>query len=122
MAARDASARRRAVGDTMMRGREFRLAMAVIVAAAMFGARGAAAGAPIEAPKTKPNVMNAYASAGPYGEYFNGPFTSVTICESGTSTCQTIHGVLVDTGSSGLRIFGTLNQLKLTPLTASDGS
>lgn len=34
----------------------------------------------------------------------NAPFVSVTLCHPGTSTCQTIDHVLVDTGSYGLRI------------------
>lgn len=37
--------------------------------------------------------------------YANGAFTSVTICVPGSTTqCQTIDGILVDTGSFGLRI------------------
>jgi hypothetical protein len=39
--------------------------------------------------------------------YPNGAFTSVTICNPGTATCQTIGGILVDTGSFGLRILST---------------
>ncbi|HXX57758.1 MAG TPA: DUF3443 domain-containing protein [Thermodesulfovibrionales bacterium] len=35
----------------------------------------------------------------------NTPCVSVTICSPGTSVCQTISNVLVDTGSFGLRIF-----------------
>ncbi|SDR38148.1 Protein of unknown function [Paraburkholderia fungorum] len=39
----------------------------------------------------------------------NMPFVSVTICAPGTSTCQTIDHMLVDTGSWGVRVFA--NQL-----------
>jgi hypothetical protein len=39
--------------------------------------------------------------------YPNGAFTSVTICNPGTTTCQTIDGILVDTGSFGLRILSS---------------
>ncbi len=35
----------------------------------------------------------------------NVAFVSVTLCAPGTSTCQTIDHVQVDTGSVGLRIF-----------------
>src|ERR1700733_14066190 len=31
--------------------------------------------------------------------YPNGAFTTVTICNPGTTTCQAIDGILVDTGS-----------------------
>jgi hypothetical protein len=34
----------------------------------------------------------------------NGAFTSLVICNPGTTTCQTLDGILVDTGSYGLRI------------------
>jgi hypothetical protein len=37
--------------------------------------------------------------------FANEPCTQVTICQPGTSNCQTVTDVLVDTGSSGLRIF-----------------
>jgi hypothetical protein len=38
--------------------------------------------------------------------YLNKPCVSVTVCGTdGTSTCQTITDILLDTGSSGLRIF-----------------
>lgn len=37
----------------------------------------------------------------------NMPAVSVTICAPGTSNCQTISNVLVDTGSYGLRIVGS---------------
>ena len=38
-------------------------------------------------------------------QYFNEPCVSVTVCVPGTSTCQTIDHLLLDTGSTGLRIF-----------------
>jgi len=41
------------------------------------------------------------------------PCTQITICQPGTSTCQTISDILVDTGSSGLRIFATAITLPL---------
>jgi hypothetical protein len=37
----------------------------------------------------------------------NIPVTSVTVCSPGTSTCATIGGILVDAGSSGLRILSS---------------
>jgi len=38
----------------------------------------------------------------------NAPYTSVTVCMPGTSTCQTIDHVLVDTGSFGLRLMSSV--------------
>jgi hypothetical protein len=37
----------------------------------------------------------------------NVPYVSVTVCRPGTTTCQTIDHVLVDTGSYGLRLLST---------------
>ena len=37
-------------------------------------------------------------NGGPLGNYTNGAFVSVNVCVPGTSTCQTIDDVLVDTG------------------------
>jgi hypothetical protein len=43
----------------------------------------------------------------------NAPCTQVTICQPRTSNCQTIADVLVDTGSSGLRIFASAVRIPL---------
>jgi len=45
--------------------------------------------------------------------YVNEPCVSVTICQHGTAICQTIDNVLLDTGSTGLRLFGSLVSLTL---------
>lgn len=52
------------------------------------------------------NVAPVVVDSGPAGVngVINVPFVSVTLCAPGTSTCQTIDHVLVDTGSYGLRI------------------
>jgi len=121
----------------MMRRRGFKLAAALVAMLLLGAARGPSRsqatdasqlGAPelppvavTTATTVQPNVMKANVWAGPYGTYFNGPFTSVTICQSGTTTCQTIGGILIDTGSSGLRIFGQVNHLKLPTETTDKG-
>jgi Protein of unknown function (DUF3443) len=51
----------------------------------------------------------------------NGLFTDVTICVSGTSTCQDIPNVLVDTGSEGLRLLSSQVTLTLPVTTDSSG-
>lgn len=45
---------------------------------------------------------------GPTNGAFNIPYVSVTICVPGTTTCQTIDHVTVDTGSYGLRILSSV--------------
>ena len=54
------------------------------------------------------NVALVFVDSGPAGasNIINVPFVSVTLCRPGTSTCQTIDHVLLDTGSFGLRIIG----------------
>ena len=61
-------------------------------------------------PPNGTNVAAVVVDAGPRGAngspvgYVNGLFTTVTVCIPGTSTCQDIDHVLVDTGSAGLRL------------------
>lgn len=53
----------------------------------------------------------------------NAPFVSVTVCQPGTTTCQTIDHVLVDTGSYGLRLLAPLNgALALPAVTTASGA
>ena len=56
------------------------------------------------------------------GGYPNKPCVSVTICSPGTSNCQTIDNILLDTGASGLRIFKSLLTVSLTQATSGSGS
>lgn len=50
-------------------------------------------------------VNGALCSAVTSSNYLNKPCVSVTVCTHGTSTCDTINDILLDTGSYGLRIF-----------------
>jgi hypothetical protein len=69
------------------------------------------------------NVQSIVVNAGPTGDYFNGAFTSVTICAPGQSAgCQTIDGVLVDTGSTGLRVLSSALTITLTQQAGSSGA
>ena len=68
------------------------------------------------------NVLLVQVTPGPTNSFANGLFTSVTLCEPGTSTCQTIPDVLVDTGSSGLRILASQLSLSLPRFAGSDGA
>jgi hypothetical protein len=55
------------------------------------------------------NTLPIAVDGGPVADtiYPDGAFTSVTLCNPGTTTCQTIGGILVDTGSFGLRILSS---------------
>jgi len=71
---------------------------------------------------TTMNFQSIVVNAGPANDYLNGVFTTVTVCAAGQSTCQTIDGVLVDTGSTGVRILASrLAGLSLSPQTDGSG-
>jgi hypothetical protein len=72
--------------------------------------------------KSDANVQAITVNSGPSGNYANGAFTSVTVCVPGTSTCQTIDGVLVDTGSAGLRILSSALTISLPQQKAPNGN
>jgi hypothetical protein len=61
-------------------------------------------------------------NANPPSIYANGAFASVQICVPGTSTCQTIDNVLVDTGSFGLRLLASQVTITLPVITDSSGA
>lgn len=69
-----------------------------------------------------PNVAQLTVNGGPIGGYVNGAFTSVQVCVPGTSNCQTISGILVDTGSVGLRILSSALTVSLPQQNGSDGN
>lgn len=57
------------------------------------------------------------------GTNVNIPCTTVKVCTPGTSTCQSISDILVDTGSSGLRVFSSvLSSVTPTPITDTSGN
>lgn len=60
------------------------------------------------------NVQPITVNGGPTSNYANGLFTSVTVCAPSSSTCQTIDGILVDTGSYGLRVLSSAGGGALT--------
>jgi len=51
-----------------------------------------------------PNVMPVVVDRGVNGNAINSPYVTVTVCQPGTQICQDIDHVLVDTGSTGLRL------------------
>ncbi|HUC54744.1 MAG TPA: DUF3443 domain-containing protein [Candidatus Cybelea sp.] len=68
------------------------------------------------------NVQAITVNAGPAGGYVDGAFTSVMVCVPGsTASCQTVSGILVDTGSSGLRILSSALTISPPQQTASNG-
>lgn len=73
------------------------------------------------------NVQPVVVDAGPVGlnpPSINEGFVTVTVCIPGTSTCQTIDHILVDTGSSGLRLLSSAGggELNIALPQANDSS
>jgi hypothetical protein len=68
------------------------------------------------------NVQAIAVGSGPAGQWPNMVTTSVTICVPGTSNCQTIANVQVDTGSSGLRLLASAINLPLPSVTSDSGT
>jgi hypothetical protein len=67
-------------------------------------------------------VNGSLCSAATSANYFNKPCVSVTICNPGTSTCQTVNDILLDTGSYGLRVFNSaITGLTLTQASSGSG-
>jgi hypothetical protein len=74
------------------------------------GGSGNGSGAP-----TAPNVAPLIVDDGPAGAggAADVPFVSVTLCVPGTTTCQVIDHVSVDTGSSGMRVLQSVLTIPL---------
>jgi hypothetical protein len=93
-----------------------------LFALSMITACGGGSGSHQTITTSGPNVQTITVNAGPDNDYVNGAFTSVVVCVPGTSNCQTIAGILVDTGSFGLRIVSSQFSLSLPQQTATDGN
>jgi hypothetical protein len=68
------------------------------------------------------NVVSVIVNGGPMNNSTNTLFTTVTVCVPGTSTCQTIDDIQVDTGSYGLRLLSQALMLTLPVVTAANGN
>jgi hypothetical protein len=69
---------------------------------------------------TVSNEVAASVNLGPADNSTDMLFISVTVCVPGTSTCQTIPDVQVDTGSEGLRILSSALSISLPSMTQSE--
>ncbi|MGB6553561.1 MAG: DUF3443 family protein, partial [Candidatus Binataceae bacterium] len=66
---------------------------------------------------TMGNALPMSVNPGPYGTV-DMPFVSLKICATGTANCTTVNNILVDTGSFGLRIYGSqISGLGIAPNT-----
>jgi len=99
----------------MMRGHGWCILLGISLLAGCGGSGSGGSGSSgnISAANSSPSASNVVAlsvDSGPAaanGGTFNIPYVSVTICQAGTSNCAAIDHVLVDTGSTGLRLFAS---------------
>jgi hypothetical protein len=68
------------------------------------------------------NVVSVSVSGGPGNNALNILYTTVTVCLPGTSNCQAIDNIQVDTGSYGLRILAPVLTLTFSVVKLSSGS
>jgi len=101
------------------------LLISLVVGVLIFlAACGGNSSTPVGVPTPPPagqNIQPITVDGGPAGNYANGAFVSVNVCVPGTSSCQTIDHVLVDTGSFGLRLLASAVTVSL-PVLTSNGS
>lgn len=91
---------------------------ALVMILAGCGGSAAVAPTPVTVNNTLPLVVDAGPSLnGQTVGFDNSLYTSVSICNPGSGTCQTIDHILVDTGSSGLRILSSAVGLSLPYVT-----
>ncbi|MGH9394923.1 MAG: DUF3443 family protein, partial [Terriglobales bacterium] len=88
---------------------------AVALLAAALALAGCGGGGGNNTPPPINNTLPVVTNLGVNNDFANGLFASVTVCVPGTSTCQTINNVLVDTGSFGLRLLASQVNLPLPP-------
>jgi hypothetical protein len=86
------------------------------------GGGGGASVVATPAPSNPSNVVSVIVDAGPNNSSVNTLYTTVTVCVPGTTSCQTIDYIQVDTGSNGLRLLAPVLTLNLPGTTASDGN
>ncbi|MDB5958129.1 DUF3443 domain-containing protein [Ramlibacter sp.] len=69
------------------------------------------------------NQLDIRVDAGTDGRSVNSPYVTVTVCQPGTASCQTIDHVLLDTGSFGLRLAASaVTGVTLPQVAAPNGS
>ena len=99
-------------------------AVLMVLAVSIISACGGGGSTSSSNQTTPNNIVPVTVDLGPSGNDINQLFASVTLCQPGsTSQCQTIDHVMVDTGSTGLRVFSTAIAPALNPgrVTGSSG-
>jgi hypothetical protein len=95
--------------------------LVVLSAFAVLAACGGGGGGSSTTPPAGNNVQAISVNGGPAPgvNYSDAAFTSVTVCVPGSTSCTTVDGVLVDTGSVGLRLLASAVSVTLPQLAGS---
>lgn len=116
--------------NVLIRVAALALATVLLTACGGGGGSGPVQSAPslngLPTPPAVSNLLNVTVDTGPSGSGYNVNrlYATVSICAPGSSTrCQTIDHVLVDTGSTGLRLLSSVmaSDLNLSRLTGGAG-
>lgn len=97
----------------------------VALVAILAAACGGGGSGPTPNPAEGDNVLSVTVDSGPNGNAVNALYATVTICQPGSaSNCQAIDHVLVDTGSTGLRLLHSVMDagLNLNRTTTTGGT
>jgi len=99
-------------------------AAGLIFVASCGGGSSSSSPTPTPTPTPTNNSLTLSVNLGPTNDYVNGIFASVEVCEPGSTTnCTTVPDVLVDTGSTGLRLLsGAVGGLTLPAVTDASGN
>jgi hypothetical protein len=107
----------------LMRALRMGLGAALCLAAiSCGGSGGSGTSSPPPPPPPTNNVASVIVDQGPNNQSVNALFTSVTVCVPGSSSCQTIDRIQVDTGSYGLRLLAPPLTLTLPVETLANGN
>jgi hypothetical protein len=85
------------------------------------GGGGGSSSTPAPPPPVN-NTQPIQVNFGPANNDVDVPFTSVTICVPGSSSCQTISNIEIDTGSIGLRLIASQVSLGLPQVSDGHGN
>jgi hypothetical protein len=86
------------------------------------GGSSSSSPAPTPTPTPVNNTQAVQVNFGPANNDIDVAFTSVTICAPGTSNCQTIPNIEIDTGSIGLRLISSLVTVSLPQVSDGHGN
>ena len=86
------------------------------------GGGGGSSSSPPPPPPPVNNTQPVQVNFGPANNDIDVAFTSVTICAPGSSSCQTIPNIEIDTGSIGLRLIASQVSLALPQISDGHGS